>query len=123
MREKEMTIVRISYLTGGDYPWAEHVVNARKVGVTDDEIRRLSSPGGAGWSAKETALVRAIDEIYAADKISDETWKALTPNYNDGQILDLLVAAAGYRMTAMVSNSFGVQLDAGMERMPGSTLP
>ena len=38
-------------------------------------------------------------------------------------ILDLLVAASGYRMTAMVSNSFGVQLAPDMERMPGSTLP
>jgi hypothetical protein len=26
-------------------------------------------------------------------------------------------------MTAMVSNAFGVQLQDGMERMPGSTLP
>src|SRR6185312_9067263 len=123
MREKEMTLVRITYLNGGDYPWAEHVINARKVGVTDDEIRRLSTPHSTGWNAKEAALVRAIDEIYAADKISDETWKALTPNYSDSQILDLLVAAAGYRMTAMSSNSFGVQLAPGMERMPGSTLP
>jgi alkylhydroperoxidase family enzyme len=122
-REKDMTIVRISWLTGGDYPWAEHVVGVRREGGTEEEIRRLSSPGNAGWSAKEGALVRAIDEIYAADKISDETWKALTANYNDSQILDLLVAATGYRMTAMVSNSFGVQLQDGMERMPGSTLP
>jgi len=123
MREKEMTLVRITYLNGGDYPWAEHVVNARKIGVTDDEINRLSSPKSTGWNAKEAALMRAVDEIHAADKISDETWKALTPNYSDSQILDLLVAATGYRMTAMSSNSFGVQLAPGMEHMPGSTLP
>lgn len=123
LREKDMTIVRISWLNGSDYPWAEHVVSLRKEGATDDEIKRLSSPGNAGWSVKEGALVRAIDEIYAANRISDETWKALKENYTDNQILDLLVAATGYQMTAMVSNSFGVQLDVGMERMPGSTLP
>ena len=122
MREKEMTLVRISYLTGGYYAWGEHVVSARKVGVTEDEIRQLSSPNSSGWNAKEAALVRAVDETYAADKISDETWKALAANYSTSQILDLLVAATGYRMTAMSSNSFGVQLAPGMERMPGPTL-
>jgi alkylhydroperoxidase family enzyme len=121
--EKDMTIVRIAWLSGGDYPWAEHIVGVRKEGATEEEIRRLSSPGSAGWSAKEAALVQAIDEIYAADKISDETWKALKASYNDSQILDLLVAATGYRMTAMTGNAFGVQLQEGMERMPGSTLP
>ena len=123
LREKDMTIVRISWLNGSDYPWAEHVISLRKEGATDNEIRRLSAPGSAGWSAKEGALVQAIDEIYAGNRISDETWKALKANYNDNQILDLLVAATGYQMTSMVSNSFGVQLDVGMERMPGSTLP
>jgi alkylhydroperoxidase family enzyme len=123
LREKDMTIVRISWLNGSDYPWAEHVISLRKEGVTDDEIKRLSSPGSGGWSAKEGALVRAIDEIYADNRISDETWKSLRENYNDNQIFDLLVAATGYQMTSMVSNSFAVQLDTGMERMPGSTLP
>ena len=123
MREKEMTLVRISYLSGGYYAWGEHVANARKVGVTDEEIRQLSSPNSAGWSPKEASLIRAIDETYAADRISDGTWKALTQNYSNNQILDLLVAATGYRMTAMSSNSFGVQLAPGMERMPGSILP
>ena len=123
MREKEMTLVRISWLSGGYYAWGEHVVNARKVGVTEDEIKRLSSPGSEGWSAKEGAMIRAIDETYAADKISDETWKTLAESYSDAQILDLLVAATGYRMTAMSSNSFGVQLTPDMERMPGPTLP
>ena len=123
LREKDMTIVRISWLNGSDYPWAEHVISLRKEGASDDEIRRLSSPGNGGWNAKEGALVRAIDEIYAENRISDETWKTLKENYNDNQIFDLLVAATGYQMTSMVSNSFAVQLDSGMERMPGSTLP
>jgi len=108
LREKEMTLIRITYLSGGDYPWAEHVANAGKNGITDDEVSRLSSPDSTGWSGKEAALVQAIDDIHAADRISDQTWTALTPYYSDSQILDLLVAAAGYRMTAMSSNSFGV---------------
>jgi alkylhydroperoxidase family enzyme len=122
-REKDMTIVRIAWLSGGDYPWAEHIVGVRREGAAEEEIKRLSSPGNAGWSAQEAAMVQAIDEIYAADKISDETWKALKASYNDNQILDLLVTATGYRMTAMTGNAFGVQLQDGMERMPGSTLP
>ncbi len=123
-REKEMIIVRIATLTDGPYPWAEHAPGARRAGVSDDEIKRLSSPGPVmGFSAKETALLNAVDDIYAADKISDATWAALAANYDNRQILDLMVAAAGYRMVAMVANTFGVQLEAGAERMPETSVP
>ena len=64
--------------------------------------------------------MRAVDELYADDVVSDETWKALSGTLNPKQLLDVLITTGGYRMVSMSLNAFGVQLEPNGERFPAA---
>ena len=117
-RVREMLILRIGYLCGSAYEWAAHAPAGRRAGLTDAEIDRLASSGYDGWSSAEAAIVRAVDELYAEDVISDATWKALAAQFNERQLLDLLVTTGGYRMVSMALNTFGVPAEPNSEPLP-----
>jgi 4-carboxymuconolactone decarboxylase len=117
-RQKETAILRSGWMGGAEYEWSAHAGSGRKAGLSDAEIVQLATPGYAGWSPHDAAIVRAVDEMYADDKVSDGTWKALATEFNPGQILDLMVAGSGYRIVSEVLNTFGVKYEANHESFP-----
>ncbi|HJT37804.1 MAG TPA: carboxymuconolactone decarboxylase family protein, partial [Actinomycetota bacterium] len=91
----------------------------KAVGVTDDEIRRIiDGPDAPGWSAFDATLLRAADELHDDNFITDETWQALAARYSPQQLMDVVFAVGQYTLVSMALNSFGVQLDRGVEGFP-----
>jgi alkylhydroperoxidase family enzyme len=117
-RVREMLILRIGWRCRSAYEWAAHAPAGRRAGLTDDQIRMLARSGYEGWSAADTAIVRAADELFADDTISDATWKALDEQFDDRQLLDVLITTGGYRMVSMVLNTFGVPAEPNSEPFP-----
>jgi 4-carboxymuconolactone decarboxylase len=62
--------------------------------------------------------VRAADELYRDDVMSDATWNALAAKFDAKALMDMLVTAGGYRQVSMSANAFGVQLEPNAERFP-----
>jgi alkylhydroperoxidase family enzyme len=117
-RVREMLILRIGWRCRSAYEWAAHAPAGRRAGLTDDQIRMLARSGYDGWSAADAAIVRAADELYADDTISDATWKALDEQFDEKQLLDVLITTGGYRMVSMVLNTFGVPAEPNSEAFP-----
>ena len=120
-RMRELTIMRILYRCSGHGEWSLHGAGAGNFGIEPAEVQRTATPGYAGWSDADANMMRAVDEIYDTDKVSPETWTALKGQFEDRQIMDLLVTAGGYRMVAMAINTFGVPLEAGRVMIPVNT--
>ena len=117
-RVREMLILRIGWRCRSAYEWAAHAPAGRRAGLTDDQIRMLARSGYEGWSAADAAIVRAADELFADDTISDATWKALDEQFDEKQLLDVLITTGGYRMVSMVLNTFGVPAEPNSEPFP-----
>ncbi|MEJ0041779.1 MAG: hypothetical protein WDM81_06020 [Rhizomicrobium sp.] len=90
----------------------------KREGLSDDEIARIKTGAGAGWSAADAALIRASDELHADQFIGDATWKALGEHFTQKQCMDVVFTAAQYTQVSMFLNTFGVQLDAGLTLDP-----
>jgi 4-carboxymuconolactone decarboxylase len=84
------------------------------VGMTDADVERIARGPDAPGDAVEAVLLRATDELYRDDRVSDATWTALAAHFDTRQLMDVLVSVAGYRTASMAINSAGVQLDANM---------
>ena len=83
--------------------------------MTDADVARIiAGPESGGGDPLEMALLRATDELYKDDRVSDDTWAALARGLDTRQLLDVLVSVGGYRATSMAINTAGVQLDANM---------
>ena len=118
-RDREILIMRIAWLTRCEYEWAHHAPIARRNGMTGEEILRIAKGAGApGWSGFDATLLRAVDELHFDAFLSDATWEAIATKYDDNQMMDLILTVGGYNMTAMLLNSFGVQLEDGYEGFP-----
>ena len=117
-RVREMLILRIGWRCQSAYEWAAHAPAGRRAGLTNDQIRMLARSGYEGWNAADAAIVRAADELFDDDVISDPTWKALDDQFDERQLLDVLITTGGYRMVSMVLNTFGVPAEPNSESFP-----
>jgi alkylhydroperoxidase family enzyme len=126
-RLRELAILRIGALCGSDYEWAAHAPAGRAAGLSDVDIRRIattpvaSNPAAAlaGWRGEDAAIIRAADELFAGDAMSEPVWNSLAATLDGRQRIDLLITVGGYRMVSMALNTFGVPLEPDSERIPG----
>jgi alkylhydroperoxidase family enzyme len=113
-RDRELLILRTGWLCRSEYEWGQHVVIARGVGVTDEEIARLKV-GADGWSDPfDATLVRAANELHDKGCITDETWNELAARYNEPQLIEVPMLVGHYHMVAFTLNSLGVQREPGV---------
>jgi alkylhydroperoxidase family enzyme len=118
-RDRELVILRIGWNCRSPYEWGQHVAIGRATGISDDEIQRIThGPDAAGWSPFEATLLRATDELFADQCISDSTWADLAAVYNEQQLLDVVFTIGQYMLVSMVLNTFRVQRDDGVTDAP-----
>ena len=118
-RARELLILRTGWNCRAEYEWGQHVVIAKQIGFTDDDIERVTrGPDAPGWDALEAALLRAADELHRDSRIADATWSALSQHYDMQQLIDVVFTVGQYTLVSMALNSLGVQLDAGIPGFP-----
>ncbi len=114
-RDRELLILRTAWRCQAEYEWAQHVSIARKAGVAEEDIQRCKiPPTTAGWSAVDSALVTAADELHDEQRIGDETWQTLATHYSELQLMDIVFAVGQYTLIAMALKTFGTPLDEGL---------
>jgi alkylhydroperoxidase family enzyme len=106
-RTRELAILRMAWRRRSRYEWAQHVLIAKRAGVTDDEIAEVRA--GAA-----TLINNAVDELDEQSGLSDTTYVALAAELDDRQLMDLVFTIGAYGLLAMAFNTFGVELDPGI---------
>jgi len=120
-RERELLILRIGWLCRAEYEWAQHVLIAKLLGVTDAEIAQVQvGPEAPEWSRHDRALVCAADELHRDACIGDATWATLRASYSEEQMIDVVFTVGQYNLVSMVLNSLGVELDPGLSGFAGA---
>ena len=118
-RDRELLILRTAINCGSDYEWGQHVRISLEGGLERDVIDRvLEGPDADGWTEHEAALLRAADELHQGSRISDGTWERLADTYDTEQLIEATMVVGHYHMLAFALNSFGVELDEGLEPLP-----
>ena len=118
-RDRELLILRTAVNCRSSYEWGQHVRISLDGGIEREAIDRvLEGPDAKGWSAHEAALLRAADELHRDSRISDATWEALAESYDTEHLIEATMVVGHYHMLAFALNSFGVELDDGLEPLP-----
>jgi alkylhydroperoxidase family enzyme len=113
-RERELAILRIAWLCKAPYEWGEHVLVAKRVGVTGAEIERVIVGSRAeGWREHDAAVLRATEELHAEAMISDATWAILSKAYDERQLIELPILIGQYQAVAYYQNSLRLRLHDG----------
>jgi alkylhydroperoxidase family enzyme len=116
-RQRELLVLRVATLRASAYEWEQHSVLAGDVGLEPDEVARIAQgPDAPGWSPLDRAMLSAVDDLIGAGEISDATWGSLAAEFDEQQIMDLVFTVGAYEILAMAFRSFGVELDADLQR-------
>jgi alkylhydroperoxidase family enzyme len=118
-RDRELVVLRSGWNCRAPYEWGQHVVIARSIGITDDEITRVSvGPDAEGWSEDDAVLLRAADELHADQTLTDATYAALAARYDVQNLLDLVFTVGQYHLVSMALNAFRVDREDDVTGVP-----
>ena len=118
-RDRELLILRTGYLCRSDYEWAQHAALGLRIGLTNEELTRITrGPDAPGWTPADATLLRAADELHREQHISDTTWTRLRERFDDRQMMDIIFTVGQYTIVSMYLNSAGVQLEKGQTGIP-----
>jgi 4-carboxymuconolactone decarboxylase len=108
-RDREILILRTGVNCRTEYEFGQHVVIARSVGVTDDDVRALVKGTGP-----DPLLIAAADELHRDSVLSDQTWAALAGRYDDKQLIEVAFVVGHYHLVGYFLNSAGVEREPGV---------
>ncbi len=111
--DSELVILRVSVLCECAYEWGHHERIARRFGFTREDIERVR--GGAeagGWTDRQAAILRAVDELHETKTLSDASWQALRDaGLREVDLIELPMLVGHYEMLAMTLNTLRVEPD------------
>ncbi|MEU9242668.1 carboxymuconolactone decarboxylase family protein [Streptomyces sp. NPDC048385] len=105
---RELAILRVAWRHQCRYEWAHHVLTAREVGVTEEELEGVRQ-------GENTLVNRAVEQLSTDCFLSDEVYAELAKDLDAQQLMDLVFTVGTYALQAMAYNTFGVEPDAGMD--------
>jgi alkylhydroperoxidase family enzyme len=112
-RKREILILRVGHLCKCPYELHQHTAIGKRCGLTELELERIAEgPTAPGWTPLESAMLQATDELHKEQRVSDATWKALSAELNEKQLIDLVFTVGQYTMVSMALSTFGVQIES-----------
>jgi len=117
--DRELLILRIGWNCRSEYEWAKHVGSVGRARDHGLEPRSIAEgPGADGWSPFSATLLTLADELYRDAMVSDETWAAITAEFDTRETIAALMTVSNYRLVSMSLNAFGVQILETDEGLP-----
>lgn len=110
--DTELVILRVGHLRGSQYELQQHRRLARSRGVDDaTQAKIFDGPAAEGLSARQRALLRAVDEFTVNRDMSDETFASLAAHLDKQQIIELCALAGHYDTIAGILATLRVPMD------------
>lgn len=107
----ELVVLRTACNCSSPYEWVQHVPLAQRAGVPRAAIAAIAAwrEHDDAFGSHQLALLRATDELHEARVVSAETWRRLSSEATELQLIELCMLVGQYEMTAMTLNSLGVE--------------
>lgn len=119
-RDRELMILRMSWLYDSAFEWGQHYAQAIEAGLTEADAERVKAgPDAAGWSDWDLAVLEATDGIVADCMIPDAAWSVLRTRYDEETMLEFVIFFGHYTMVAMFANTFGLGVAPGRPNFDG----
>lgn len=119
-RDRELMILRVSWLYTSVFEWGQHYEQALAAGLTVDDAERVKlGPTAAGWSEWDHALLTATDGLVSDCMIPTAAWDVLRTRYSEETMLEMVIFFGHYTMVAMFANTFGLGAEPGRPDFDG----
>ena len=114
-RDRQIVCLRMLELCKEVYEKTHHITISRKVGLTEEEIAAILNGQGSCLTDFDHTVLKATDELFRDQSVSDGTWEKLAQRYSQQQLMEIVFLAGCYQTMAMLTKSFGIQLEPDLE--------
>lgn len=124
LRDREIAIDRTCGRCGGEYEWGVHIAlfaDAVEFGPAEIQSTVVGDANDACWSPRERLIVRLVDQLHDTSTIDDALWAELAAEFEDEQLLELIMLTGFYHMVSFVVNAtrlpaepYGARFSAGV---------
>ena len=118
-KDRELLILQVTQLQGGEYEWIQHEPVALGEGVRRDQIDALAAGdiASAAFSASEAALLAFSKQVIENVRVDDATFAAVKEHISDREIVEVIITIGYYMMMTRVTEVTETDLDQalGME--------
>jgi alkylhydroperoxidase family enzyme len=111
-RKREIAVCRIGHVTKANYEWTHHVRVAKRLGITDEEIRIIGSENPVTSLDEEgNLLCRVADEISLDVRLSDDALSQILERYGARGATELILCCSYFNMISRFLESTRVELE------------
>ncbi len=110
---REISILRVGYLSNAQYETFQHEAAARHVGLTEEQITAIREGGAASVALGATgaAVLAFVDDLVRNVRPSDDTLDGVRKHLTDTQVVDLTLVIGAYMMISRFLETTGVEID------------
>ena len=120
-RLRELTIMRIGWVTGSAYEWTQHWrVATVTCGIPPEDVRAVRDwKNSSRLTAADKAVLVATDETLAGGSISDATWAEVVKAIPDpARQVEFVVAMGNWTMFSMLLRNLRIPVEEGVMVWP-----
>jgi alkylhydroperoxidase family enzyme len=121
LREREISILRVCANNRSEYEWGVHVVVfSTKAGLSDAQVRATLSASLEldCWTERDKLLLQLCDALQIGTQVSDPLWQALSREYSEEALIELLLLNGFYRTISVLTNTLQMPLEDFAARFP-----
>ncbi len=110
---RELVILLVAKLEGGEYEWVQHVPIALGVGCRQDQIDALGKNDlASAFDARERALLNFSKEVIENVRAREETFKEASAHFSPQEIVEIIFTCGFYMTMARLTETTRVEIDA-----------
>jgi alkylhydroperoxidase family enzyme len=106
---RELVILRIGVLCESEYEWYQHASVAEAVAAPADKVQAMKTGDLAPLSERERVAVRFAEQIKLNGRVGDETFAQARQLYSNAELVELVLLAGFYTMTAGHLRTFDIE--------------
>ncbi len=108
---RELAILVVAREAEAEYEWIQHVAIAKHVGATDEQIEALRADAAGPFDAAQQAAIDFAKAVVHSPRVEDELFERVRAQFDDREIVELLLAVGDYLMLARVMTVLEIDLD------------
>jgi len=122
-REREMLILRTSWVCGCAYEWGHHERAGQRAGLTTEDVAAVPDADAERWSEDDRALLLAADALVTRRDLDDDLWRRFARPFDAAQLVEATMLVGSYAMLAAMINAVGIEPERGLAQLPHVVRP
>lgn len=110
---RELVILQVAHIEGGEYEWVQHVPIAISVGATQAQVDAIKSQAldSPSFTALERLALRFTEQVVNRVKADESIVRELMQSLSPREIVELILAIGFYMMVARLTETTRTDLD------------